>query len=46
MSNAPFIDFQGKYVVVSGATSGIGRAICIQLKNMQTMPVLVGREIE
>ena len=46
MSNASFIDFQGKYVVVSGATSGIGRAICIQLKNMQAMPVLVGRDIE
>jgi NAD(P)-dependent dehydrogenase (short-subunit alcohol dehydrogenase family) len=46
MSNAPFIDFQGKYVVVSGATSGIGRAICIQLKNMQAKPVLVGRDIE
>ena len=30
MINHPLIDFQGKYVIVTGATSGIGQAISIE----------------
>ena len=44
MENKPFIDFQGKKVVVTGASSGIGRAICIELSKFGASLVLIGRD--
>jgi len=40
----PFIDFQNKKVIVTGVSSGIGRAICIELKKYNADLVLVGRD--
>lgn len=41
-----WIDFQGKYVVVTGATSGIGRAICLELNRLNARLVIAGRDME
>jgi NAD(P)-dependent dehydrogenase (short-subunit alcohol dehydrogenase family) len=46
MVNEPFIDFQGKKVVVTGASSGIGCAIAEQLSQYGANLVLIGRDRE
>ncbi len=46
MKNDLFIDFGGKTVVVTGASSGIGRAISVELSNRGAGLVLVGRAEE
>jgi len=46
MVNEPFIDFKGKNVIVTGASSGIGRAISIQLNRCGATVVLFGRNQE
>jgi NAD(P)-dependent dehydrogenase (short-subunit alcohol dehydrogenase family) len=43
MDNEPFIDFTGKIILVSGASSGFGRAICIELSRRGAELVLMGR---
>ena len=43
MINHPLVDFQGKYVIVTGATSGIGQAISIELGRQGAKPILVGK---
>src|SRR4030043_540385 len=43
MINHPLIDFQGKYVIVTGATSGIGQAISIEVARQGAKPILVGK---
>lgn len=39
-------DFAGRWIVVSGASSGIGRAISEQLVHANARVVLIGRDIE
>jgi NAD(P)-dependent dehydrogenase (short-subunit alcohol dehydrogenase family) len=46
MSSRPFIDFEGKQVIVSGASSGIGRAISVELSNLGASLILIGRNEE
>ena len=46
MINEPFIDFKGRNVIVTGASSGIGRAISIQLSRCGATVVLIGRNRE
>ena len=46
MKNDLFIDFGGKTVVVTGASSGIGRAISVELSNRGAGLVLIGRAEE
>ena len=46
MENRPFIDFQGKSVLVTGASSGIGKAICIELSRYGAELILIGRDNE
>jgi NAD(P)-dependent dehydrogenase (short-subunit alcohol dehydrogenase family) len=46
MSVEPFVDFQGMRVLVTGASSGFGRAISIELGKRSASLALVGREIE
>ena len=43
MANKPFLDFEGKKVVVTGASSGIGRAIAIELSRHGAGLILIGR---
>src|SRR5262249_15768648 len=43
MSDTPFIDFNGQWVVLTGASSGLGRAIAIELASQNARIVLVGR---
>jgi NAD(P)-dependent dehydrogenase (short-subunit alcohol dehydrogenase family) len=40
----PLVDFQGKTVVVSGASSGIGRAIALMLGKYGAKLILTGRD--
>src|SRR3989304_1438714 len=40
------VDFQGKWVVVTGATSGIGEAISLELRRQGARLVVVGRDID
>ena len=42
----PLVDFHHKWVVVTGASSGIGRAIALELARRQARVVLVGRRAE
>jgi len=44
MNSHPFIDFEQKYVIVTGATSGIGRAISLELSRQNARVILVGRD--
>ena len=46
MENKPFVDFQGKKVIVTGASSGIGRAISIALSRYGASLILFGRNRE
>ena len=46
MEKEPFIDFGGKIVVVSGASSGMGRAISIELSRRGARVVVLGRNRE
>jgi NAD(P)-dependent dehydrogenase (short-subunit alcohol dehydrogenase family) len=39
----PFIDFEEKNVIVTGASSGIGRAISVELSNYKANLILIGR---
>jgi NAD(P)-dependent dehydrogenase (short-subunit alcohol dehydrogenase family) len=39
-----FLDFQDKWIVVTGASSGIGRAISIELSRNQAKLILIGRD--
>jgi NAD(P)-dependent dehydrogenase (short-subunit alcohol dehydrogenase family) len=43
MSNNKFIDFDQKYIVVTGATSGIGQAISLELSRQNARLILSGR---
>src|SRR5512143_3560410 len=44
MPTVPLVDFQGKTVVVSGASSGIGRAIALMLGKYGAKLILTGRD--
>ena len=46
MKIKPFLDFEGKKVVVTGASSGIGRAISIALSLHGADLILIGRDRE
>ncbi len=46
MEKESFIDFGGKVVVVSGASSGIGRAISVELSTQGARMVLLGRNYD
>jgi len=46
MKGEPFIDFAGKKVIVTGASSGVGRAISIQLSRCGATLILIGRNRE
>ena len=43
MKDKPFIAFEGKRIVVTGASSGIGRAISIELGGLGAGLILIGR---
>jgi NAD(P)-dependent dehydrogenase (short-subunit alcohol dehydrogenase family) len=43
MTETPFIDFAGQWVVLTGASSGIGRAIAIELARRGARVLLTGR---
>lgn len=40
----PFVDFTGRWVIVTGASSGIGQAIAIELSRRGAALVLMGRD--
>lgn len=44
MEQIPFIDFDGKRVVVTGASSGIGRAVAVELSRRGANLILMGRD--
>ena len=46
MQKNAFVDFQGKKVLVSGASSGFGRAVCIELSKRGACVILLGRNEE
>ena len=39
-----FVHFDGRWVVVSGASSGLGRAIAVELASHGARLVLIGRD--
>lgn len=43
MTVQPFIDFGGRWIVVTGASSGLGRAIAAELARRSARLLLVGR---
>lgn len=43
-NNTTFVDFRGKWIVVTGASSGVGRAIAIELSRRGARLVLIGRD--
>lgn len=43
MTTAPFVDFGHRWVIVTGASSGIGRAIAVELGRRSARLVLIGR---
>ena len=46
MTNNAFVDFEGKRVIVTGASSGIGRAISVELDNAGARVIILGRKEE
>jgi NAD(P)-dependent dehydrogenase (short-subunit alcohol dehydrogenase family) len=44
METSPFIDFLGRKVIVTGASSGIGRAVAIELSRRGATLILMGRD--
>ena len=46
MVTEPLVDFQEKVVLVSGASSGIGRAIAVMLGSQGARLILVGRNLD
>ena len=46
MPHYKFLDFDNKYVLVTGATSGIGQAIAIELSRVGARVILCGRSQE
>jgi NAD(P)-dependent dehydrogenase (short-subunit alcohol dehydrogenase family) len=40
----PFLDLSGRWIVVSGASSGLGRAAAIELSRQGAKPILIGRD--
>ena len=44
MEKTSFIDFSGKRVVVTGASSGIGRAVAVELSRRGANLILMGRD--
>lgn len=44
MSSNTFIDFEQKYVMVTGATSGIGHAISVELSRQNARVILLGHD--
>ena len=46
MVTNPFLDFEGKKIIVTGASSGIGRAISIELSRHGVDLILMGRNQE
>jgi NAD(P)-dependent dehydrogenase (short-subunit alcohol dehydrogenase family) len=43
MIETPFVDFGGRWIVLTGASSGIGRAIAIELARRAARVLLIGR---
>jgi len=43
MSDVPFIDFGGQWILLTGASSGIGRAIAVELARRGARVLLTGR---
>jgi NAD(P)-dependent dehydrogenase (short-subunit alcohol dehydrogenase family) len=46
MSDQPFVDFAGRRVILTGASSGIGRAIAVELARRGAGVVILGRDKE
>ena len=42
MNSKPFIDFEQKHIMVTGATSGIGHAISLELSRQNARVILLG----